>query len=63
MNSKLTDHQLIEAIERIFVTTHSDADAITKVCELLMPSTMPGVITEIRLLIAALDTMIEKAKS
>ncbi|WP_020385874.1 hypothetical protein [Kribbella catacumbae] len=37
MRTKLTDHQIIEAIERIFVTEHGDAAAVRKVRQLLAP--------------------------
>lgn len=58
MSNKLTDTQRIEAIQRIIATEEFPSDAVGKICEILAPTTMRGIMAEIRLLIAALDDMI-----
>ncbi|MEV8372481.1 hypothetical protein AB0P21_07065 [Kribbella sp. NPDC056861] len=54
----MMDTQRIEAIQRIIAEEEFATEAVSKICEVLAPTSMADIATEIRFLVAALDTMV-----
>jgi len=63
MSARLSDTDLIQAISRVIAEEEFASDAIARVRQILAPTDMDGLKAELRVLIAAVDVMLEPKPS